>query len=572
MKEKGFFLEPVDPVQRRYEALRACFVEGMTSREAAERFGVSVHTVNVWRRDFRAGRMGPFFREQKKGREGREPHTLRAKEEIVRLRKQNLSITEIAERLAQADIELSLKTIAQMLDEEGFARLPRRTAGERARYLAQASEPAEPTDVKLFAEEARVLTAYAGLFFFIPLICELGMDDIFSHARLYGSRRIPTTNYLLSYLSLKLLGGRRLAEATALSFDRGLGVFSGLNSLPKASSLTTYSYRHSHQALAPMLSALARSLAEQGLARGEVINLDFHPIPAWGEDSEHLEENWIPARGKRMRSVQAFFAQDLETTYLLYSSGDIRADEASGEVLAFVRFFRRSFGRLPGMLIFDSRLTTLKNLAELDRMGVRFLTLRRRGKNILREIEAITEWKTLNLDQAKRIYKRPRVHERKVGVKEVGEVREFVVTGNGREKPMLLITNDPEIEAREALMSYSHRWRIENALSENVDFFNLNALSSAVIVKVDFDIAMTIFANALYKLLASKLRYYEHSKAKTLFRNFVEGRAEISIDSDMVLLRIERRGRNPLLMDLASSYPDIRVPWWGGRRLVFEFV
>lgn len=560
-------------MQRRYEALRACIVEGMTSRCAAERFGVSVHTVNVWRREFRAGRMDPFFREQKKGREGREPHTMRAKEEIVRLRKQNLSITEIAERLAQADIELSLKTIAQVLDEEGFASLPRRTAGERARYLAQASELAEPTGVKLFAEEARVLTAYAGLFFFVPLIRELGMDEIFARAgRLYGPRRIPAINYLLSYLSLKLLGGRRLSEATPLSFDRGLGVFSGLNAPPKTTSLITYSYRHSHAALAPMLSALARSLAERGLARGEVVNLDFHPIPAWGEDSEHLEENWIPARGKRMRSVQAFFAQDLETTYLLYSSGDVRADEASGEVLAFARFFRRSFGRLPGMLIFDSRLTTLANLAELDRMGVRFLTLRRRGKNILREIEAITEWKTLNLDQAKRIYKRPRVHERKVQVKEVGEVREFVVTGNGREKPMLLITNDPEIGAREALMSYSHRWRIENALSENVDFFNLNALASAVIVKVDFDIAMTLFANALYKLLASKLRYYEHSRAKTLFRNFVEGRAEISIDSDTVLLRMERRGRNPLLMDLASSYPDILVPWWGGRRLVFEFV
>jgi len=137
---------------------------------------------------------------------------------------------------------------------------------------------------------------------------------------------------------------------------------------------------------------------------------------------------------------------------------------------------------------------------------------------------------------------------------------------------MLLITNDPEIGAKEAPMAYAHRWRIENALSKNVDFFNLNALSSPLIVKVDFDIAMTLLAGAFYKLLASKLPYYKHSRAKTLFRNFVEGRADISIDSDTVLLRIERRGRNPLLMDPASSYPDIRVPWWGGRRLVFEFV
>ena len=63
------------------------------------------------------------------------------------------------------------------------------------------------------------------------------------------------------------------------------------------------------------------------------------------------------------------------------------------------------------------------------------------------------------------------------------------------------------------MIAYFHRWRIENSLAENVDFFNLDALASLVIVKVDFDMAMTLFANPLYKFLASsKLRYYEHSR------------------------------------------------------------
>jgi len=60
-----------------------------------------------------------------------------------------------------------------------------------------------------------------------------------------------------------------------------------------------------------------------------------------------------------------------------------------------------------------------------------------------------------------------------------------------------------------------------------VDFFNLNALSSPVVVKVDFDIAMTLIDNTLYKMLSSQIRLFEKAKAKTLFRSFVEGEAQI---------------------------------------------
>jgi transposase-like protein len=571
MDDQDFFLKPKTTAQRRYEALRACYVEGITSSEAARRFGVSPHTVNVWRREFRAGRLVDFFAEKELGRPRRQTAGA-AREEIVRLRKMNLSIYEISSELERKGIALTGKTVAQVLDEEGFARLPRRTAGERAMYLSAVAEPAEPTDARLFARVGKVPTAYAGLFFFIPLIRELGVDEVFTSARLYGSKRIPRANYLLSYLALKLLGGKRLSEATALSFDAGLGVFAGLNALPKATALTSYSYRNPHSAIPPMLRELLRSLYSRGLVKGELVNLDFHSIPFWGEESDHLEKHWVPVRGKKMRSVLAFFAQELETTYLFYAGGDVRNEEASDQVLEFARFFKESTGRYPGMLVFDAGLTTMENLRELDNLGIGFLTLRRRGKNLVEGIEEISDWKRYQLTDVKRIYKNPKVHERTASIKGLGRVREIIVTGNGREKPMFMITNNREISAKDALIAYSRRWRIENSLAENVDFFNLNALSSPVIVNVDFDVAMTLFANTLYKYLASKLRYYEHSRAKTLFRNFVEGRAEVSVEEDRVRVRVEKRGRNPMLMELAEAYPDVVVPWWDDRLLAFEFV
>ena len=48
-----FFLNPTDPMQRRYE--------GLSAHEVAKKFRYSVHTVNALRRDFKAGLLQPFF-------------------------------------------------------------------------------------------------------------------------------------------------------------------------------------------------------------------------------------------------------------------------------------------------------------------------------------------------------------------------------------------------------------------------------------------------------------------------------------------------------------------------------
>jgi len=39
LREARFFLEPVNALHRQYEALRAYFVDGLSSAEAARRFG-----------------------------------------------------------------------------------------------------------------------------------------------------------------------------------------------------------------------------------------------------------------------------------------------------------------------------------------------------------------------------------------------------------------------------------------------------------------------------------------------------------------------------------------------------
>jgi transposase len=568
---KDFFLQPQDPMQRRYEALRALIVEQQGPEGVAQRFGYSIHTLRALMRNAQKEALPPFFLPLKQGPKTPRQTTIQLKDRIVDLRKRNYSIDEIRETLLRQGEEISNKTIYLLLEEEGFTKLFRRTRAERREALQAGREPAEEADVEAFGTHPEVSTDYGGLFLFAPLIGQLGLDRLFEESGYYGSPQIPKISYLLSYLVLKLLGKERLSPINDLSFDFGIGLFAGLNVLPKAAAITQYSYRHPQSLCVVLLRNWVRNLFDQGYLKGEHINLDFHSIPHYGEEST-LENHWVPLRGKAMKSVLSFFAQDLDTTYLCYSNGAIKKEEEADEILAFVSFYKKATGQRPQCLIFDSKLTTYAHLDRLNQRGIRFITLQRRGKKILASLEAISAWQSIRLDIPSRKHQLLKIHDgetRLTGY--TGSLRQIIVTGTGRELPMILVTNDVQRPPKEILTHYAKRWRIENNIQENVDFFNLNALSSPVVVKVDFDIAMTLIANTLYKMLSSQIRLFEKAKAKTLFQNFVEGEAQIRLTPETVQIRYGKKAHNPLIMDWVRSLPPTPISWMGKRTLEFSF-
>jgi transposase len=569
---KDFFLHPSDPMQKRYEALRASFVEGISAQEVARRFGYSVHTVNVLRRDFKSGSLPGFFRPLAKGPNQRRSSTLQCRGRIIKLRKQNYSIDDIEEVLCREGFAIRAKTIHQILQAEGFAKLFRRTGTERRLALQSGKDTAEAANVQRFAAHPLVRSSQGGIFLFVPLIVDLKLDRLFRETPFYGSEQIPRINYLMSFLALKLIGKERLSHVADLNFDYGLGTFAGLNVLPKVAAITQYSYRNPQHLVAALLKKWNLVLKDNGYIQGRHINLDFHSIPHWGEESQ-LENHWVPTRGKAMKSVLCFFAQDLDTTYLCYSNGQLSRDEAPDEILNFVSFYRKSHGKFPEALVFDSKLTTYANLNVLDKdLGIKFITLKRRGKNILQGIKKIKDWKKIRLNRASRKYQLLKVYEEHIPLKDYeGHIRQIVVTGTGRELPMLIITNDFETPAKQIIETYALRWLIENNIQENIDFFSLNALSSPVIVKVDFDIALTLIANTLYKALASKFKLFENSKPKTTYRNLVENEARITITPDKLKVRFGKKAFNPMIMDWVRSLPEVKVPWMNDRIIEYSF-
>jgi len=126
------FLCPASPTQRQYEALRAYFVEGISGAEAAGRFGYTEGSFRVLVHQFRQNPGREFFvrtRERVASAEEKKKDPIR--EQVIALRKQNLSVYDIRDALKKEGIARSAVTVGAMLKEEGFARLPRRRDDER---------------------------------------------------------------------------------------------------------------------------------------------------------------------------------------------------------------------------------------------------------------------------------------------------------------------------------------------------------------------------------------------------------------------------------------------------------
>ena len=153
------------------------------------------------------------------------------------------------------------------------------------------------------------------------------------------------------------------------------------------------------------------------------------------------------------------------------------------------------------------------------------MTLRRHDEKILADIAAApaSAWRKVNLDLPQRKYKTPRVIEKRVKLTGYdGEVRQLYIQDLGHDLPTILLTNDTKSTVRQLITRYAQRMLIENSLAEAVDFFHLDALSSAVALKVDFDVLLTVVASGLYRRFAKNIRGYERAKARQLFRCFID--------------------------------------------------
>jgi hypothetical protein len=345
--------------------------------------------------------------------------------------------------------------------------------------------------------------------------------------------------------------------------------------LPKATALTTYSYRLDHSRQTALLGGIGKAMLAADLVSdaGGDLDLDFHAIMHWGQDPV-LEKHYVPSRSQRARSVLTFFAQDTGTHNLVYANADISKATQNREAIAFCDHWKAVSGSDPKMLIMDQKVTTQAILGELDARGVKFATLRMRSASLMNRINSLTstDYKTITLDRPGP-YNRPRVHEDPAVTltSYPGTVRQLIVTGLGRDAPTVIITNDDQIKTRALISQYARRMTIEQRLAEIIGAFCADALSSTVNLNVDLDVVLCVLAQALLAAFRTRLGPgYATATPDTLQRRFLDTAGTITTDGDTITVTLSRRAYSPVLRQ-SDLHTDTTIPWWQNRRLRFQF-
>jgi hypothetical protein len=436
--------------------------------------------------------------------------------------------------------------------------------------------PPDAADVRELSLEPgrRVRTRLAGLFLFLPLLARLRFDRVVEQAGYPGSKKVPATSALLSLLILKLLDKERRSHINDFNCDAALGLFAGLNILPKKSFATDYSYRTQRGQQVKLLEGWVSQLSPLLFPEADSFSLDFHAIPYRGDKAE-LENHYVPLRGKACPSVLTLFAQERNSRALCYANANLTRDTQAGEMRRFVQFWHDVSGNNPQSLYFDSKLVPYTELSWLNEQKILFVTTRRRGSAVIRRLASLPDsrWRSAFIDIPKRRHQHIEYVDERIELKDyVGEARQVAVRGLGREAPTLFLSNNLEISARDMVTNYARRNGLEDALGSSVDFFHLDCLSSEVRLNVDLDTVLTVLAHGCYRWLATQLHGFGQAKPKSVYRKFVETSGVVEIEKGRrIVVTFDRRSHNPILREAQLDKASPPIPWLSNLRVEFAY-
>ena len=505
----------------------------------------------------------PFFQTGKTGPKKRFTDQILI-EKIVMLRKQNHSIQDIKMLLKSEGHIISLEALDDILKSEGFSPLPRRTRQEK--LSAQVPTKIRPPQSRslVIIQETFSTERGAGPLIFLPLIEKLGIVPAILKARFPSTKKLTSVSSIMSLLALKILGKQRLSHDETWGLDRALGLFAGLNVLPKSATLSSYSYRVKRSQNRQFLLELSQIFSEPEMESGD-FNLDFKVMNHWG-DASILENNWSGIHSKSLKSVLALIVEDPSTGYLSYTNANLRHKNQHDVVIEFVDFWKKGRGAAPKMLIFDSKLTTYENLSKLNQSPeqIKFLYRSRRGKSLIKRVEKISQWQSIQIEGKNRKHKIIKVYEETCQIRKYQEnLRQIILTDHGHQQPTFMITNDFEASLPALVKKYARRWLVEQEIAEQIAIDHLNQLGSNIVVKVDFDLTMSLLAHNLYRVLSRELPGFEQCTVPTIYRKFIENGAQIQIEEHMITVSLKKKTHMPILFELSWMNEKTPLSWMG---------
>lgn len=562
-------------IKKKYDALKDFYYYGKSAEEVAKTYGYKISSFYSLTRDFNAylksgAKEDFFFKQLKSGRKHEPADEL--DELIIHLRKQNQSTEDILTIVHSKGYNCSYQYVFQLLKKEGFAKLDRRKR-EQKRDKSFVKIEAQKSASLLFNPEEFVSQSVSLLFFRV-IMEEYGISELIKKSMYPQTKVINRLSSVLCFLALKLSDIRRYSSDDLWCMDRGGGLFAGLNVLPKTAWFSSYSHRVTPEMNHWFLKQMYKIWTEKGLL-SDSVNLDFSTIPYWGDD-EHLENNWSGKRNKALSSMLAVLAQDPDSGIITYGDADIRHSNQSSTVLEFLDFYPADIkeSNKINWLIFDSKFTTYENLSILNNEHkIKFITIRARGKKEVERIGNIPQnlWKKTRVECGDGKNRTIYVYDEIIQLnKYQGDIRQISIKGHGKIKPALIITNDFDVKKDYIVRKYARRWIVEKCISEQIEFFHFNRVSSSMVIKVDFDLTMSILAHNLYRIFAQKLDRYSKMTSTKLYEKFIENSGNIKIEENKIIVSLKKKRNLPLLLEKFSDSNKIQIENYGNRSIVFE--
>ncbi len=173
----------------------------------------------------------------------------------------------------------------------------------------------------------------------------------------------------------------------------------------------------------------------------------------------------------------------------------------------------------------------------------------------------IDKWQHIEVVGAKKKTRKVKVYEETISLPGYGkDIRQIIFYGR-MDQPIYMITNEFDMPLDEVVRKYGRRWLVEQEIAAQINFFHLNQLSSSLVVKVDFDLTMSLLADNLYRKLASRLERFEQCRAHTINRRFVENRADVNIEQHNIKVNLGKRTHNPTLFKMPELNQKTYLSW-----------
>jgi len=564
-----FFKNPETPRQRQYEAVRAIVVEGKSIEDVAKEFGYKISTLYSLLRDVKAKNID-IFPIIKKGPKKRQT-SIELQQKIIKLRRMNFSSLDIQNHLGESNIKISAITIERILKDAGFNKLKRRTNIElgitsKSKIITDRSFQLDFNKLEPFNISCPTIAGY----FFLPYILETRILDIIGTYQMPDLSDIGPTQASLSMLLLKLIGCKKLKLIRAYDREPGLGAFAGLNVLPKASNVNDYSsYSCTESQVTKFQSAIVSCFKQTypNFYNSNYSDLDFQSLLNFGDESG-VGKVWAGARGKTQEIADTVFAQDSQKNTILYTRADVIRSKETDLVKKFISYWKSIDSGVGETLVFDYKFSDYKTLNELNK--IKFISLQKQYPRLTERILALPkkEWKKINIPISNQDYSDVFVHENEVNIKGYdNSFRRIAIKVKNKNKPVFIVSNDKELSLKKILELYAHRWHVEKELSELVTFFNLNALSSTIILRVHFDVLYTLIADTLYHRFTYDLRRFDANIVQTIVKKFVNMPGRVVYDGNKFIIQVRKNGYTPILKKIDKLQKPFRVPWLDSKLL-----